>query len=101
MKSDKKARSADSDSDSEEESIQEIPGMELDNKYTSKKSVMPENSSEIQKELEKAKKDLEKIKLFIVKKYPFTQAIGILSPQSIKFFIEEELGEGVPKEQAE
>ncbi len=98
MKSDKKSHEQDH-GNHEEKGMQEIPGMDLENNYTEKKSVMPENSTEIQKELEKAKKDLEKIKSFIVKKYPFTQAIGILSPQSIKFFIEEEFGEGIAKEQ--
>ena len=106
MKSDKKSRSSDSDSRKEEEhdeepEIQEIPGMELDSKYTSKKSVMPESSGEAQKELEKAKKELEKLKIFMVKKYPFTQALGILSPQANRFFIEDDLGEGIAKEQAE
>jgi len=102
MKSDKKSRPNDSQSENiEEQDAQEIPGMELDNKYSSKKSVMPESSSQVQKELERAKKELEKIKSFIIKKYPFTQAIGILSPQSNKFFIEDELGEDIAKGQAE
>ena len=94
MKPEKKSHKDESSND-----MQEIPGMQLDNNYNSKKSVMPETSNEAQKELEKTKKDLEKIKSFIVKKYPFTQAIGILSPQSTKFFIEEEFGEEVGKEQ--
>ena len=80
---------------------QSIPGMELDTKYQEKKSVMPESSEKIQKELEKTKKELEKLKVFIVKKYPFTQAIGILPPQSIKIFTEEEVGENVPEQEAQ
>ncbi|MEK6897914.1 MAG: nucleotidyltransferase domain-containing protein [Nanoarchaeota archaeon] len=76
----------------------EIPGMNLDNNYSAK-SPIPQTPP--QKEMEKTKKELEKLKNFIVKKYPFTQAIGILPPQSLKFFIEEEVGENLPKEQAE
>jgi predicted nucleotidyltransferase len=43
---------------------------------------------------------LDKLKGYIVKKYPFTQAISILPPQSIKDFIEEET-ENLNKEQIE
>ena len=52
MKSDKKDRN-DAQSKPDEESIQEIPGMELDSKYSSRKPIIPENTSEVQKELEK------------------------------------------------
>jgi predicted nucleotidyltransferase/uncharacterized protein (UPF0332 family) len=45
--------------------------------------------------MEKAKKELEKLKNFIIKKYSFTQALSLLPPQSISLFIEEE---EVPKE---
>ncbi len=76
----------------------EIPGMEID-RYSAKKPLIPESSEKIQKELEKTKKELEKLKISIVKKYPFTQAIGILPPQAIKDFIEEEVGENVPEEE--
>ncbi len=72
-----------------------IPEMNIENKYDEKKPVIPENSSKAQKEMEKTKKEVEKLKTFIVKKYPFVQAIGILPPQSIPVFIEEE---EVPKE---
>jgi len=74
---------------------QEIPGMEIDNKYSEKKPGIPESPDKLQKEMEKTKKELEKLKSFIVKKYNFVQAISILPPQSIKLFIEEE---EVPKE---
>jgi predicted nucleotidyltransferase len=74
---------------------QEIPGMDIDMKYSNKKPILPENSEKIQKELEKTKKELEKLKGFIVKKYPFTQAIGILPPQSVEVFVKEE---EIPKE---
>ncbi len=79
----------------------DIPGMELTNQYSSEKAPLPEDSKQAKKELEKTKKELEKLKIFIIKKYPFTQAIGILPPQSIKSFMEEELGEDIPKEELE
>ena len=73
----------------------DIPEMEIDNKYSQNKSVIPENSEKTKKELEKTKKELEKLNSFIVKKYPFVQMLSILPPPSIKHFIEEE---EVPKE---
>ncbi|MFC1710637.1 nucleotidyltransferase domain-containing protein [Nanoarchaeota archaeon] len=77
------------------DSEQNIPGMDLDKKYSAKTPGVPENSNKIQKEMEKTKKELEKLKAFILKKYSFTQSISILPPQAINFFIEEE---EVPKE---
>jgi predicted nucleotidyltransferase len=74
---------------------QEIPGMELDRKYSDKKLPLPEETEKVQKEMDKTKKELEKLKSFIIKKYPYTQALSILPPQGIKFFLEEE---EVPKE---
>jgi predicted nucleotidyltransferase/uncharacterized protein (UPF0332 family) len=74
---------------------QDIPEMNIDKKYSDKKPVIPENSNTVQKDIEKTKKELEKLKSFIVKKYPFTQSISILPPQVIKRFIDEE---DVPKE---
>ena len=71
-----------------------IPGMDLDKKYTAN-PVMPENSAKVQKEMEKTKKELEKIKSFIVKKYSYVKSISLLPPQGIKVFIDEE---EVPKE---
>ena len=82
-----------------EESSKDIPEMNLGNNYSSNKP-MP-NPTEVQKNMDKTKKELNKLKLFITKKYPFTEAIGILPPQSIKMFIEEEVGENVPKEEQE
>ncbi|MDO8623366.1 MAG: nucleotidyltransferase domain-containing protein [archaeon] len=73
---------------------EEIPEMNLDNKYSKDKPVI-ENQDVMKKEMEKTKKELEKLKNYITKKYSYTQAIGILPPQSIKYFIEEE---DVPKE---
>ena len=74
---------------------QEIPEMSLDKKYSNKLPSIPETPDKIKKDMEKVKKELEKLKNFIVKKYPFTQAIGILPPMSIKLFVEEE---EIPKE---
>jgi uncharacterized protein (UPF0332 family) len=69
----------------------EIPGMNLENKYSDKKLPMqPADMDKLQKEMDKTKKELEKFRIYAVKKYPFLQAIGILPPQSIKLFIEEE-----------
>ncbi|MCW8966447.1 MAG: nucleotidyltransferase domain-containing protein, partial [Candidatus Pacearchaeota archaeon] len=72
-----------------------IPEMNIDNKYDEKKQNITQNSTQAQKEMEKTKKEVEKLKNFIIKKYPFTQALGILPPQSIPTFIEEE---EIPKE---
>ncbi|MFH1325276.1 MAG: nucleotidyltransferase domain-containing protein [archaeon] len=71
---------------------QEIPGMNLDSRYSAR-NPLPKVSTEAQKEMEKTKKELEKLKNAIVKKYDFIQAIGILPPQTLKSFVEDELGE--------
>jgi predicted nucleotidyltransferase/uncharacterized protein (UPF0332 family) len=76
-----------------------IPEMDLNKNYTSKKPIVPE-VSEKDKGTDKVKKELEKLKGFILKKYPFVQAISILPPQSIKEFIEEET-DNITKEQVE
>jgi len=55
----------------------------------------PAEAEKLRKEMEKTKERLDKIKGYIVKKYPFTQAVSILPPQSIPLFIREE---EVPKE---
>ena len=60
-----------------------------EHKYISKDK-MPELSEHEQKEMEKKKKELDSIKQFIVKKYPFTVAVGILPPQAIPKIEEEE-----------
>src|SRR3989344_3722200 len=73
---------------------QEIPGMDLSKKY-SESSPINENPEEAKKAMEKTKKEIDKLKNFIVKKFSYVQAISILPPQSIKFFIEEE---EIPKE---
>ena len=70
-----------------------IPEMNLGEKYSNAPKI--QDTNETKKKLEKTKKEFEKLKNFIVKKYPFTEAIGILPPQAIKRFIDEE---EVPKE---
>jgi len=72
-----------------------IPGMDLDTKYSTKKPIIPETTNKVQKDMEKTKQELEKLKIFILKKYKFVQTISILPPQAIPFFVEEE---EVPKE---
>ena len=69
---------------------EEIPGMNISKNYSTKSEIPKTNK--LQKETEKTRKELEKLKQFIIKKYVFTEAIGILPPQSIKKFIEDELG---------
>ncbi|HOH04259.1 MAG TPA: nucleotidyltransferase domain-containing protein [Candidatus Pacearchaeota archaeon] len=78
-----------------------IPEMDLDKNYSPKKFAVPEApTSEKDKSGDKIKKELDKLKGYILKKYPFTKAISILPPQSIKDFIEEET-ENLNKEQIE
>lgn len=76
------------------DNTQDIPGMNLEKKYSTEKPVI-EGSDKLQKEFDKTKKELDKLKSYIIKKYPFIKSIGILPPQSIPLFIEEE---EVPKE---
>jgi predicted nucleotidyltransferase len=78
----------------------DIPEMNLENNYSQNKPVLP-NQDELQKNMEKTRKELNKLKLFATKKYPFIEAIGLLPPQALKIFIEEEIGENVPKEEFE
>jgi len=68
----------------------EIPEMNLDNKYSDKNQILPADMDKVQKEMEKTKKELDKFKTYTIKKYPFVQAISILPPQSIKLFVDEE-----------
>lgn len=79
----------------------DIPEMNLDKNYTSKKPVIPENTPKSQKEMDKTKKELEKLKNSLVKKYKFVQAVSIIPPQALKIFIEEEIGDDIPKEKFE
>jgi len=74
---------------------QEIPEMNLDTKYSTKKNLISENPETIKKDVQKTQKDLDKLKSFISKKFPYVVSLSVLPPQSIKFFIDEE---EVPKE---
>lgn len=78
----------------------DIPEMHLNNNYQ-KKPAVAETPEKDQKQMEKTKKEIEKLKNSIVKKYNFVQAISVLPPQSIKDFIEEEVGDDLPKEKFE
>ncbi|MFH1503131.1 MAG: nucleotidyltransferase domain-containing protein [Candidatus Diapherotrites archaeon] len=78
-----------------------IPEMNLEKNYSPKNQVIPESTEKDAKKMDKTKKELEKLKGFIVKKYPFVQAISILPPQSIKEIIEEEISDDIPKEKFE
>jgi uncharacterized protein (UPF0332 family)/predicted nucleotidyltransferase len=71
----------------------DIPEMNFGEKYSKVPKI--QDTNEIKKKLEKTKKEFEKLKNFIVKKYAFTEAIGILPPQTIARFVEEE---EIPKE---
>lgn len=71
-----------------------IPEMNLNDKYVSNPAI-PSTPEETKKDMEKTKKELDKLKSFIAKKFSYVQAISILPPQAIKFFIEEE---DAPKE---
>lgn len=84
-----------------ESSNTDIPEMNLDRNYSSKKPVVPEETPKTQKEMEKTKKELEKLKSLLVKKYNFIQAVSIIPPQALKIFIEEEIGDDIPKEKFE
>ncbi len=64
-----------------------IPGMNLN---YSKPKVPAVNPEEDKKNFDKTKKEIEKLKIFITKKFKYVLAIGILPPQSIPKFIEEE-----------
>lgn len=72
----------------------DIPEMQLDRKYSKNPSI-PEGAAEMQKQMDKTRKELDKLKTQILKKYAFTQALSILPPQAMKFFMDEE---EVPKE---
>ena len=62
------------------------------------KTDMPELSEEAMKEVEKQKKELDQVKNWIVKKYKFALALGLLPPQSIpKIEEEDDIPEGQEK----
>lgn len=51
---------------------------------------MPEISEKDKQEIEKNKQEIEKLKKYVVKKYPFTLAMGLIPPQIIPKIEEEE-----------
>ena len=83
----------------------DIPEMRLDKKYSKSPSPTGIEPTKMEKEMEKTKKEIDKIKAFIVKKFPFTQSVSILPNQAIKLLIdEEEMGintQGMSKEDIE
>lgn len=86
-----------SDKTPKENVSSQIPSPNLDLKYSPKNNLIPQNAGaeEARKEIEKTKKEFEKFKNAILKKFPFTISLGILPPQSVRYFMEEE---EVPKE---
>lgn len=63
---------------------------ELNNSKYIPKSDMPELSEAALKEVEKQKKELDKVKNWLVKKYKFTLSISLLPPQAVPKIEEEE-----------
>ena len=64
--------------------------MSMQDEYKPKGKGAPgEVSEEVKKEMEKTRAKLEKFKKSILKKYPFTEAIGIIPPQAAEKFDEE------------
>ncbi len=63
--------------------------MTLPESYKPGKTVPGQISEEAKKEMEETRTKLEKFKKYITKKYPFTQAIGIIPPQAADKFDEE------------
>ena len=77
------------------ELTEEIKDISLD--YQNKQNLPVEISEEQKQQMEKTRKELEDLKKKIIKKYKFTEAIGILPPQASKKIEEEE---NVPLEEA-
>jgi len=64
--------------------------MNIQDEYKPRDKTLPgEISEEAKKEMEKTREKLENFKKFILKKYPFTIAIGIIPPQAADKFDEE------------
>lgn len=72
------------------EDVNKIPEMEAERKYSDKVPEMVKDSDKLKKEFDKTKAKLDKIKNHLVKKYPYVIAAGILPPQAIKIFVDEE-----------
>ncbi len=80
---------------------QGIPEMDAKKNYSQEKPSVVDRTQKNQEQIEHLKKELESLKNFIIKKVPKIISIGILPPNSIKTFIEEEIGENLPKEEFE
>ncbi|MCU0642452.1 MAG: hypothetical protein MUF61_02640, partial [archaeon] len=59
------------------------------------KEMLPENQAKQIEEFEKMKKKLDEFKKLIIKKYPFTIALGLLPVNAFQLFEEDE---ALPKE---
>jgi predicted nucleotidyltransferase/uncharacterized protein (UPF0332 family) len=68
----------------------QMPGTNIGPNYSLPNVPNKPNPEEEKKKFEKTKKEIEKLKDFLIKKYKFVQSVGILPPQSIPKFIEEE-----------
>ena len=62
----------------------------VQNNYSKPNVPSPQNTEEDKKKFEKTKKELDKLKDFAVKKFKYILSMGILPPQSIPKWIEEE-----------
>ena len=57
----------------EDNTVNDIPEMQLNQKYSPEKlPAQVQNPNEAQKDMEKTKKDLEKFKSWVIKKYSYT-----------------------------
>ena len=68
----------------------DIPEMKTQPSQNSQPPMDPKEIEKARKEMEKMKEKLENLKEFILKKYNFTIALGILPAQSIPKFIDDE-----------
>jgi len=62
---------------------------QINNSYVSKRE-LPEISEQEKKKMESQKKELEKVKNYIIKKYKFAVSLSLLPPESIQKIEEEE-----------
>ncbi|MBI2630221.1 nucleotidyltransferase domain-containing protein [Candidatus Pacearchaeota archaeon] len=73
--------------ENKENLAEEVKDISMD--YKNKKLPV-EMDEKVKEEMEKTRKELENIKKWIVKKYPFTMALGIIPPQASEKIEEEE-----------
>jgi predicted nucleotidyltransferase len=81
----------------EENSLDDIKNYSV----TTNNQVSNQIPEKVKAEMEKTRKDLDKLKKEILKKYNFTLALGIIPPQANEKLIEEEVEEDLPKEEME